>query len=217
MATHCSILAWRSPWTEEPGGLQTIASQRVGHDWCDLVCTYMDYGYHFSTWGLFFILLMVSFGELFFSEVRLRYILFLKAELVCMLFKKIMPVTNSWNYSAASFSQSVTVWLLFFRSMIYLELISVYNVRQSSKFLCLFFSLTWCPFGQNFLEIFSPHLQNCSTVLAVLDIPCHVILIVTLSHRYWFYPCHRWGIGNSRWESWGSEGLNDVSWPCSKS
>ena len=32
MATHSSILAWRIPWTEEPEGLQSIASQRVGHD-----------------------------------------------------------------------------------------------------------------------------------------------------------------------------------------
>ena len=32
MATHCSILAWRIPRTEEPGGLQSIRSQRVGHD-----------------------------------------------------------------------------------------------------------------------------------------------------------------------------------------
>ena len=32
MATHPSILAWRIPWTEELGGLQSIGSQRVGHD-----------------------------------------------------------------------------------------------------------------------------------------------------------------------------------------
>ena len=31
MATHCSILAWRIPWTEVPGGLQSIGSQRVRH------------------------------------------------------------------------------------------------------------------------------------------------------------------------------------------
>ena len=31
MATHSSILAWRTPWTEDPGGLQTLGSQRVGH------------------------------------------------------------------------------------------------------------------------------------------------------------------------------------------
>ena len=32
MATHSSILAWRIPWMEEPGGLQSTGSQRVGHD-----------------------------------------------------------------------------------------------------------------------------------------------------------------------------------------
>ena len=32
MATHSSILGWRIPWTEQPGGLQSIGSQRVGHD-----------------------------------------------------------------------------------------------------------------------------------------------------------------------------------------
>ena len=32
MATHSSILAWRTPWTEEPGRLQSTGSQRVGHD-----------------------------------------------------------------------------------------------------------------------------------------------------------------------------------------
>ena len=32
MATHSSILAQRIPWTEEPGGLQSMGSQRVGHD-----------------------------------------------------------------------------------------------------------------------------------------------------------------------------------------
>ena len=32
MATHSSILAWRIPWTEEPGGLQSTGSQRVGRD-----------------------------------------------------------------------------------------------------------------------------------------------------------------------------------------
>ena len=32
LETHSSILAWRNPWTEEPGGLQSMGSQRVGHD-----------------------------------------------------------------------------------------------------------------------------------------------------------------------------------------
>ena len=33
MATHSSPLAWRIPWMEEPGGLQSMGLQRVGHDW----------------------------------------------------------------------------------------------------------------------------------------------------------------------------------------
>ena len=32
MATHASIVPWGIPWTEEPGGLQSMGSQRVGHD-----------------------------------------------------------------------------------------------------------------------------------------------------------------------------------------
>ena len=33
MAIHSSILAWKIPWTEETGGLQSVGSQRVGYDW----------------------------------------------------------------------------------------------------------------------------------------------------------------------------------------
>ena len=36
MATHSSTLAWKIPWTEEPGGLPSLGSHRVGHDWSNL-------------------------------------------------------------------------------------------------------------------------------------------------------------------------------------
>ena len=39
MAPHSSILAWRIPWTGEPGGQQVMGSQRVGHDWALSTCT----------------------------------------------------------------------------------------------------------------------------------------------------------------------------------
>ena len=39
MATHSSTLAWRIPWTEEPGRLQFMGSQGVGHNWSDFACT----------------------------------------------------------------------------------------------------------------------------------------------------------------------------------
>ena len=38
--THYSILAWRIPWTEEPVGLQSMGSQRVGHDWATNTLTH---------------------------------------------------------------------------------------------------------------------------------------------------------------------------------
>ena len=36
IATHSSVLAWRTPWTGEPGGLLSLGLHRVGHDWSDL-------------------------------------------------------------------------------------------------------------------------------------------------------------------------------------
>ena len=39
MATHSSILAWRIQQTEEPGGLQYMGSEKVGHDCSDLACS----------------------------------------------------------------------------------------------------------------------------------------------------------------------------------
>ena len=46
MATHSRILSWRVPWTEEPGRLQSTATNRVGHDWSNLVtCAHMDMKY----------------------------------------------------------------------------------------------------------------------------------------------------------------------------
>ena len=43
MATHSSILAWRIPWTQEPGRLQSVGLQRVRHDWSDWACTHASY------------------------------------------------------------------------------------------------------------------------------------------------------------------------------
>ena len=42
-ATHSNILAWKIPWTEEPGRLQSIGSHRVRHDWSDLASRHAHY------------------------------------------------------------------------------------------------------------------------------------------------------------------------------
>ena len=52
MATHSSILACRIPWTEEPGGLQSMRLQRVGHDWAtnsnfSYLCCYSSYSSYY--------------------------------------------------------------------------------------------------------------------------------------------------------------------------
>ena len=44
MAPHSSILAWKIPWTEEPGRLQSMGSRRVGHDWTTSLLSYIGEG-----------------------------------------------------------------------------------------------------------------------------------------------------------------------------
>ena len=51
MATHPGILAWRIPWTEEPGKLQPIRLQRVGHEWSEWACTHANFLQPFPTIG----------------------------------------------------------------------------------------------------------------------------------------------------------------------
>ena len=45
MATHSSALAWKIPWTEEPGRLQSVGLQRVGDDWVTSLSVFRDNGY----------------------------------------------------------------------------------------------------------------------------------------------------------------------------
>ena len=56
VATHSNILAWRLPGTEEPGGLPSMGSHRVGHDRCDLAA---------AATTLFSILLLYCFCSIF--------------------------------------------------------------------------------------------------------------------------------------------------------
>ena len=50
MATHSSILAWRIPWAEGPGGLQFMGSQRVGQDW--VTFTFLFYLFSYNSFSL---------------------------------------------------------------------------------------------------------------------------------------------------------------------
>ena len=50
MTTHSSILAWRIPWSEEPGGLQSVGSQRVGHNLVTEHTHSYFYNYYSPSW-----------------------------------------------------------------------------------------------------------------------------------------------------------------------
>ena len=68
-ATHFSILAWRIPRTDEPGGLQSIRSRRVDHDWSNLACMHRWEYWHprlFSTFS--WIIYMLPNVLFFFSH-----------------------------------------------------------------------------------------------------------------------------------------------------
>ena len=54
MATHSSTLAWRIPWTEESGGLQSMGSQKVRHDW-------VTNTFAFSLWSVGFFIFLLTF------------------------------------------------------------------------------------------------------------------------------------------------------------
>ena len=64
MATHSSVLAWRIPGTKEPGGLPSMGSHRVGHDWSDLAAATLIVKSHHSIFrilpGIFFLLYIIS-------------------------------------------------------------------------------------------------------------------------------------------------------------
>ena len=63
MASRSSILAWRIPWTEEPGGLQSMGSQRVGHDSAQHIGTHQHFTLLFSLLLFLFFISRFDFLE----------------------------------------------------------------------------------------------------------------------------------------------------------
>ena len=61
VATHSSVLAWRIPGTGEPGGLPSVGSHRVGHDWSDLAAAAEQFSQAFSRLNLLLVLLLPQY------------------------------------------------------------------------------------------------------------------------------------------------------------
>ena len=94
MATHSSIFAWRIPWTEEPGWLQSIASQRVRCDWATNTHTHTrisDAAWPFHITLSYLILIISLWNTLYYSHLQfLKCPNFYSSPFTC-------PVPSIWN------------------------------------------------------------------------------------------------------------------------
>ena len=72
-ATHSSIHAWKIPWTQEPGGLQSMGLQRVGHDWETSLCVCV--AWNVPLVSLIFLKRSLVFPILWFSLIFLHWLL----------------------------------------------------------------------------------------------------------------------------------------------
>ena len=96
MASHSSILAWRIPWTEEPGGLPSVGSHRIRHNWSDLAAAAAE-SEHPQRYN-------PLVPPVLFSYLSIKYIYFLKIvcsdwELSCRIngFNGKAMLPGSWN------------------------------------------------------------------------------------------------------------------------
>ena len=85
VATHSNILAWRIPWTEEPGKLQSTESPRVGQDGSILVRMHSFYFFPLLIWNLSYPFHVISAYSPFACSLHWAYICYKYLELLCYL------------------------------------------------------------------------------------------------------------------------------------
>ena len=126
MATHSSILAWRISWIEEPGGLQSMGLQRVGHDWVTSLHFCMKYLMH----GISNFLEEIS--SLSHSIVFLYFFVLNTKEAFCI------SACHSWNsaFKWIYLSFSLCLWLLFSQ-------LFVRPPQTTILPICIYFSWGW--------------------------------------------------------------------------
>ena len=141
-ATHSSILAWEIPWTEDPGRLQFMGSQRVGHNWVTNTHTHNS-------------LLVVSFANIFSHSADCLFIL----SVVSSAVQKLLHVIRFHLFNSCFISfvfgdrgekNSAVIYVRVFcpgflwefydiqstfRSSIHFEFIFIYSVTECSNFL----------------------------------------------------------------------------------
>ena len=131
MATHSGVLAWRIPGTEEPGGLPSMGSHRVGHDWSDLAAVAAA-AFSCVDVCVSLIFLMISF------EVQMLLVLIMSTVFIFVfvaytygvISKNLFLNLGSQRFTSVLFSKGFIVLALMFSS---LELIFVCGVIQVSN------------------------------------------------------------------------------------
>ena len=129
MATHSSTLAWKIPWTEEPGKLQSVGSPKVRHDWATLLLTVYfgeEAAIRLAFHKYFLPVCVLSFHSL---EVQLIDSLF-HGLCFCYYFKNSFPYLRSSRFSPMLSSKSFIVLHFTFRSVIHFVLI-LWEVKVS--------------------------------------------------------------------------------------
>ena len=113
MATHSTILAWEIPWTEEPGGLQSMGLQRAGHDWAtkqeqQTFMKSMNHSLPWNPWNVF------HHSLYWMKYVKHRYIIYM---CVCVCVCVYVPyegtkssLVNDWTHFLAVFFLFMFQW-----------------------------------------------------------------------------------------------------------
>ena len=101
MAAHSSILVWRIPWTEEPGGVQSMGLQRAGHDWATNTFTF-----HFLSFTYLksYLILKSNHFSYFYSGVhKVGWHAIIKVCEYSLVFQTALRMTGSWEHRIVKF------------------------------------------------------------------------------------------------------------------
>ena len=104
MAIHSSSIAWKIPWTEEPGRLQSMGSQRVRHDWVTSLSLSLSLSRKSDSFSptsqqIYILLLRNHKVQFFFKKIFVYYFLFLTA--LCSM-QNLSCLTRDWTWALAS-------------------------------------------------------------------------------------------------------------------
>ena len=132
MATHFSILAWKVPWTEKPGRVQFMGSQRVGHNWATSLSLLPD-----QEVFIFFLI-----------HCSVRFIIWLKsfAPMSCLRWPEIFLIHSFWGLLVSNLCYShITSWnvlpfCIYFRIIdVDIEIVDWFHRKNFCLRLCSFF------------------------------------------------------------------------------